>query len=338
MALHSTCTSSLPRPSSSRSTPSSSGSSRAGLPRGPRATATARYRAEPCSTAAERERLVTVLCNYCVGETAALEGAGGLIQHRAQPPRPRSSSPPRRWTRAATSRCCCSACASSESRTPRKRSRGARAAACSSSSGACSSWSRARLGGGAVRAERDPRGDGVRGVPRARRSADPRTREVLRGDREGRAPAHRLRRERARATPARGPVRPSAPRARDARSSTRWCCAPSRRRCTRSAPRARSRRPRPQLPRGGGAPGLHVRRATRCRRRRRSEARRRAAASCSTIAASTRSRRSTAGTTGAGRARRRARAQRGALPGLQGRGPLHPRAARPATASTAWRA
>jgi len=30
--------------------------------------------------AAERERLVTTLCNYCVGETAALEGAGGLIQ------------------------------------------------------------------------------------------------------------------------------------------------------------------------------------------------------------------------------------------------------------------
>ena len=29
--------------------------------------------------AEERERLVTVLCNYCVGETAALEGAGGLI-------------------------------------------------------------------------------------------------------------------------------------------------------------------------------------------------------------------------------------------------------------------
>ncbi|MBW2361213.1 MAG: ferritin-like domain-containing protein [Deltaproteobacteria bacterium] len=28
----------------------------------------------------ERERLITVLCNYCVGETAALEGAGGLIQ------------------------------------------------------------------------------------------------------------------------------------------------------------------------------------------------------------------------------------------------------------------
>ncbi len=28
---------------------------------------------------AERERLVRVLCNYCVGETAALEGAGGLI-------------------------------------------------------------------------------------------------------------------------------------------------------------------------------------------------------------------------------------------------------------------
>jgi len=28
----------------------------------------------------ERDRLVTTLCNYCVGETAALEGAGGLIQ------------------------------------------------------------------------------------------------------------------------------------------------------------------------------------------------------------------------------------------------------------------
>lgn len=28
---------------------------------------------------AERERLVTTLCNYCVGETAALEGASGLI-------------------------------------------------------------------------------------------------------------------------------------------------------------------------------------------------------------------------------------------------------------------
>jgi ferritin-like protein len=30
--------------------------------------------------ALERERLVTVLCNYCIGETAALEGAGALIQ------------------------------------------------------------------------------------------------------------------------------------------------------------------------------------------------------------------------------------------------------------------
>lgn len=28
---------------------------------------------------AERERLITVLCNYCVGETAVLEGASGLI-------------------------------------------------------------------------------------------------------------------------------------------------------------------------------------------------------------------------------------------------------------------
>jgi hypothetical protein len=28
----------------------------------------------------ERDRLITVLCNYCVGETAALEGASGLIR------------------------------------------------------------------------------------------------------------------------------------------------------------------------------------------------------------------------------------------------------------------
>jgi len=35
-------------------------------------------RDEPLAEA-ERERLITVLCNYCVGETAALEGASGLI-------------------------------------------------------------------------------------------------------------------------------------------------------------------------------------------------------------------------------------------------------------------
>lgn len=35
---------------------------------------------ESVLTPLERERLVTVLCNYCIGETAALEGAGGLIQ------------------------------------------------------------------------------------------------------------------------------------------------------------------------------------------------------------------------------------------------------------------
>ncbi len=37
-------------------------------------------------SAAERDRLVSTLCNYCVGETAALEGAGGLI--RVAPNRP----------------------------------------------------------------------------------------------------------------------------------------------------------------------------------------------------------------------------------------------------------
>ncbi|GIW39810.1 MAG: hypothetical protein KatS3mg076_0387 [Candidatus Binatia bacterium] len=34
---------------------------------------------EHVPSADERERLVTVLCNYCVGETAALEGASGLV-------------------------------------------------------------------------------------------------------------------------------------------------------------------------------------------------------------------------------------------------------------------
>jgi 1,2-phenylacetyl-CoA epoxidase catalytic subunit len=35
--------------------------------------------AEAALSDLERDRLVTVLCNYCVGETAALEGASGLI-------------------------------------------------------------------------------------------------------------------------------------------------------------------------------------------------------------------------------------------------------------------
>jgi hypothetical protein len=42
--------------------------------------------AEPAWTDPERDRLVTILCHYCVGETMALEGAGGLI--RAAPNRP----------------------------------------------------------------------------------------------------------------------------------------------------------------------------------------------------------------------------------------------------------
>ncbi len=33
----------------------------------------------PVLTATERERLITVLCNYCVGETAALEASSGLV-------------------------------------------------------------------------------------------------------------------------------------------------------------------------------------------------------------------------------------------------------------------
>lgn len=35
--------------------------------------------ADPPLAPAERDRLITTLCNYCLGETAALEGASGLI-------------------------------------------------------------------------------------------------------------------------------------------------------------------------------------------------------------------------------------------------------------------
>ena len=35
--------------------------------------------ADPALPPADRERLVTILCNYCVGETAALDGASGLV-------------------------------------------------------------------------------------------------------------------------------------------------------------------------------------------------------------------------------------------------------------------
>jgi 1,2-phenylacetyl-CoA epoxidase catalytic subunit len=41
---------------------------------------------EPALSDAERDRLVTALCHYCLGETMALEGAGGLI--RTAPNRP----------------------------------------------------------------------------------------------------------------------------------------------------------------------------------------------------------------------------------------------------------
>jgi 1,2-phenylacetyl-CoA epoxidase catalytic subunit len=43
---------------------------------------------EPPLPAAERDGLVTVLCNYCIGETAALEGASGLVGFA-----------PNRWTK-----------------------------------------------------------------------------------------------------------------------------------------------------------------------------------------------------------------------------------------------
>ena len=44
---------------------------------------------------ADRERLVTALCNYCVGETAALEGASGLIGCRLTTRAPDGRAKPR---------------------------------------------------------------------------------------------------------------------------------------------------------------------------------------------------------------------------------------------------
>ena len=37
------------------------------------------HASEPALDASERDSLITTLCNYCVGETAALEGASGMI-------------------------------------------------------------------------------------------------------------------------------------------------------------------------------------------------------------------------------------------------------------------
>lgn len=41
---------------------------------------------EPALTEVERDQLITILCNYCVGETAALEASSGLVRLAATNP------------------------------------------------------------------------------------------------------------------------------------------------------------------------------------------------------------------------------------------------------------
>ena len=135
-------------------------------------------------------------------------------RHRTQPPGEGLPRPRRSPTRAATSRCSCTGCATSASPTRRRRSSGAPAAACcSSSSRLLELVGRQGLGGGDLRAERDPRGAGVRRLPHPRAGRRPgHARGAARAVDQGRAPPHRLRRERARAAARRRAAHPRPPR------------------------------------------------------------------------------------------------------------------------------
>ena len=147
---------------------------------------------------AERERLITVLCNYCLGETAALDGASGLI-----------GIAPNRLTKVFLStqvvdegrhlevllhRLRELGVADPETEIEKRASPGAAAL----SSDACSSWSRGRDWEAALFAQNVilEAMEFTVFQTHAQR-ADPITREVLRRHRQGRAPPHRLRRERA---------------------------------------------------------------------------------------------------------------------------------------------
>ena len=125
---------------------------------------------------------ITVLCNYCVGETAALEGASGLIAIAPEPPRQDLPRRRRSSTRAATSRCLLHrlrelGVADPELEIERRASRSLLAV----QAPAARAGREQGLGGRDLRAERDPRVARVHGLPGPRRDADPVTREVLRG-------------------------------------------------------------------------------------------------------------------------------------------------------------
>ncbi len=276
---------------------------------------------------AERERLITVLCNYCVGETTALEGAGGLDPDRSES-RDEDLPLDADGGRGPSSRGARAPPARAGRRRSRARDRAAREPALLEfKRRLLGARARAGLGWRPVRAERDPRGDGVHGLPGARaqrRSAHPRG---IARHREGRTPPHRA----SARTSSDAGSRPSrAPRCgspRSAASSIRWSSAAS---ATRWRARGAGAKRAPTSPsttaRRSTGWASHERRGSRCTRRRRSLTSARVGASSSTTAASTRCRRVPPLLPALGRVARHARAQRGPLPGLQDRGALDPRA------------
>ena len=285
---------------------------------------------EPPIADAERERLVTVLCNYCVGETAALEGASGLDRDRAQPPRqglPATQvADEGRHLEVLLHRLRDLGVADPEAEVERRASRSLL-------------LFRRRLlelvaaRTGRRRSSRRTSSSSRSSSPSStatRRTADPMTREVLQRHRQGRAAPHRLRRERARPPAARRAAHPRAPRTGASRSSTTWCSTPSRRRCTHIA------MPRDERERLGRAYLESVERlgfalmidplASSTRRHRRDERPRQRFVLDDTgfDEVPKKYRRFYRKWRGAGR---RAGAERGHLPGVQGRHPLEPRAA-----------
>ena len=142
----------------------------------------ARDRRGPMLAGADRDRLITVLCNYCVGETAALEGASGLIviapNRLAKVFLATQVADEGRHLEVFYHRLRELGVADPEAEIERRASRSlldvqAPAARAGREQG---------LGGGDLRAERDPRVAGVRRLPGPRAQRPTRSRaEVLRG-------------------------------------------------------------------------------------------------------------------------------------------------------------
>ena len=138
--------------------------------------ASARRAATRRSSAADRERLITVLCNYCVGETAALEGASGLIaiapNRLAKVFLSTQVADEGRHLEVFLHRLRELGVADPEREIERRASREPAALPAP----AARAGREQGLGGGDLRAERDPRVARVRGLPRPRRRTPTRSR------------------------------------------------------------------------------------------------------------------------------------------------------------------